>query len=60
MKIDIESQINKAIKDRSIIFTYLEKETLHTQEWRSRKAEISYNTRVISALRTKWRAINKS
>lgn len=59
IKMNIEHEIDEALKVRAILFEHQERERLYSHQWRSHQVGINNNTRKISALRAKWRQINK-
>lgn len=59
IKMNIENQIDNALKDRAILFTHMEAERRYTTSWRLYQTSITRNTKKIGTLRRKWRQINK-
>lgn len=54
---NIESDIDRLLKNRAIMFEWLDKEPKNTQMYQSVNSKIANNTKQISELRIKWRNV---
>lgn len=56
---DIECEIDNLLKNRAIMFDWMDREPGNTQMYRSLNSKISFNTKKLNELRKKWRDVRE-